>query len=492
MAVFADKRNLLIYVVFQFDGKGFQEVTEKNQTQTHIEAQPVGLTQSEKKAVFSLAGIYALRMMGLFMILPVFSLYADRLEGATPTLIGLAIGIYGLSQAVLQIPYGMISDRIGRKPVIIAGLAIFACGSVIAAMATSIEGVIMGRALQGAGAIAATVMALTADLTREENRLAAMTTIGVSIGMAFSLSLVLGPIFNNWIGVDGIFWLTAVLAVVAIAMVKWVVPKPVTSTFHRDAMTAPEQIRKVIKSGQLLRLNFGVFALHLMLTATFVVVPLALRDYAALVPAKHWEVYLPVMAVSLFVMIPLVIIAEKKRRMKPVFGAAVLTLGIAQVGFMVMHNSLPGIVFSLFMFFIAFNVLEATLPSLVAKICPPDQKGTAMGMFSSSQFMGAFCGGMIGGWVHGQFGIQSVFGVCAALAVIWFMVAATMQSPRYLSSHLIRVGQVDEKRARQLVAELTRVTGVAEAIVVIDDGVAYLKVDLHALDREALKQFSAA
>jgi MFS family permease len=465
-------------------------VTDKNQIQS--EGQPVGLTASEKKAVFSLAGIYALRMMGLFMILPVFSLYADQLDGATPMLIGLAIGIYGLSQALLQIPYGMVSDRIGRKPVIITGLIIFACGSAIAAMSDSISGVIIGRALQGAGAIAATVMALTADLTREENRVAAMTTIGLSIGIAFSASLVLGPIFNNWIGVDGIFWLTAGLAVVGVGFVKWVVPNPVSSTFHRDAMTAPEQIRSVIKNSQLLRLNFGVFILHMMLTATFVVVPLALRDFAALQPAKHWEVYLPVMLISLTMMVPFVIIAEKKRRLKQVFGAAIMILGIAQVVFMLTDHFLAGIIFSLFLFFIAFNVLEATLPSLVAKICAPDQKGTAMGMFSSSQFMGAFFGGVCGGWVHGQFGIQSVFGFCAALAVIWFMVAATMQSPRYLSSHLIKVGQVDEKRARQLVGELTRVTGVAEAIVVVDDGIAYLKVDLHALDREALKQFSAA
>ncbi|MGD8594357.1 MAG: MFS transporter [Gammaproteobacteria bacterium] len=465
-------------------------MTDKNQIQS--EGQPVGLTASEKKAVFSLAGIYALRMMGLFMILPVFSLYADQLDGATPTLIGLAIGIYGLSQALLQIPYGMVSDRIGRKPVIITGLIIFACGSAIAAMSHSISGVIIGRALQGAGAIAATVMALTADLTREENRVAAMTTIGLSIGIAFSASLVLGPIFNNWIGVDGIFWLTAALAVVGVGFVKWVVPNPVSSTFHRDAMTAPEQIRSVIKNSQLLRLNFGVFILHMMLTATFVAVPLALRDFAALQPAKHWEVYLPVMLISLTMMVPFVIIAEKKRRLKQVFGAAIMILGIAQVVFMLTDHSLAGIIFSLFLFFIAFNVLEATLPSLVAKTCSPDQKGTAMGMFSSSQFMGAFIGGVSGGWVHGQFGIQSVFGVCAALAVIWFMVAATMQSPRYLSSHLIKVGQVDEKRARQLVGELTRVTGVAEAIVVVDDGIAYLKVDLHALDREALKQFSAA
>jgi len=464
-------------------------VTQKDQT-LEAGAQSAGFDAVEKKAVFSLAGIYMLRMMGLFMILPVFSLYADTLEGATHTLMGLAIGVYGLTQATLQIPYGMISDRIGRKPVIITGLIIFACGSALAAMSHSIYGVILGRALQGAGAIAATVMAMVADLTREENRLKAMSIIGVNIGMAFAISLVLGPLFNNWIGVPGIFWLTSILAIAAVFFVKFIVPNPVRSSFHRDAMTAPAQIRDVLSNAQLLRLDFGVFILHLMLTATFVTVPLALRDYAGLAIAHHWEVYLPVMAVSLLVMVPFVIIAEKKRRMKQVFAAAVMTLGIAQLVFMVIYHSLAGIVFSLFMFFIAFMVLEATLPSLVSKISPSDHKGTAMGMFSTSQFLGAFFGGWGGGWVLQHFGIQAVFGVCSALAVIWFMVAVTMQSPRYLSSHLIKVGKVDDKRARQLVSELTAVTGVAEAIVVIEEGVAYLKVDLHALDRDALQQFA--
>jgi len=223
-----------------------------------------------------------------------------------------------------------------------------------------------------------------------------------------------------------------------------------------------------------------------------VVVPLSLRDFAGLESVKHWAVYLPVMLVSLVAMVPFVVLAEKKRRMKQVFGAAIMTVALSEAVFMLLHHSLAGIVFSLFMFFIAFNVLEATLPSLVAKICPPDHKGTAMGMFSSSQFLGAIFGGTMGGWLYGQFGIAAVFGFCAALAVIWFLVAATMQSPRYLSSHMIKVGQVDSDRARHLVTELTAVTGVAEAVIVADDGIAYLKVDLHALDREALKQYSVA
>lgn len=457
---------------------------------THKTTTDDAMLPTERRAVFSLAGIYALRMMGLFMILPVFALYAETLEGYTPALIGLAIGIYGLTQAALQIPFGMASDHFGRKPVIILGLIIFAIGSVVAATADTMNGVIFGRALQGAGAIAAAVMALVADLTREEKRLGAMAIIGMSIGVAFAVSLVMGPLFSNWIGVDGIFWLTAVLALVAIAVLHFVVPNPVRSVLHRDAQTVPAQLKNVIRDPQLLRLNFGIMILHMMLTATFVVLPLALRDHAGLVAEQHWYIYLPVMVFAMLLMVPFIIIAEKKRRMKTVFTASVLVLGIGQLIFMFGYNSITSIVLGLFIFFTAFNVLEASLPSLVAKMVSPDNKGTAMGMYSSSQFLGAFFGGVLGGWLYGAVGFEAVFGLCAGMAAVWFLVAATMQSPRYLSSHLVRVGPISEERARHLVGEFTRVTGVAEAVVIAEDGVAYLKVDLHALDREALKAFS--
>lgn len=444
----------------------------------------------ERRAVFSLASIYALRMMGLFMIFPVFALYGQTLQGATPFLIGLAMGIYGLTQSVFQIPFGMASDRFGRKPVIIFGLVIFAIGSVVAATADSMHGVILGRALQGAGAIAAAVMALVADLTREEKRLGAMAIIGISIGVAFAVSLVAGPVFNSWIGVDGIFWMTAGLALVAIVVLHFVVPQPVRSSLHRDAQTVPAQLKNVVRDTQLLRLDFGIMALHAMLTATFVVLPLALRDYAGLDTNHLWYVYLPVMLFAMVLMVPFIIIAEKKRRMKTVFGAAVLALGVGELIFMLGYESVTGIVLGLFIFFTAFNVLEASLPSLVAKMVSPDNKGTAMGVYSSSQFIGAFFGGVLGGWLHGVSGFEAVFGLCAGLAVVWFLLAATMQSPRYLSSHLVRVGPVSKEQAQHLVTEFTQVTGVAEAVVIAEDGIAYLKVDLHALDREALKAFA--
>ena len=332
------------------------------------------MTPIEKRAVSSLASIYALRMLGLFMILPVFALYAEQLEGVTPFMVGLAIGIYGLTQAILQIPFGMLSDRLGRKPMIILGLIIFAVGSVIAAMSDSIYGVILGRAIQGAGAIAAVIMALTSDLTREEHRLRAMAVIGMSIGMSFAVSLVLGPVLNQWIGVDGIFWLTGVMAILAMVVLLAIVPTPAKSRFHRDTEPVPALFKSVLKDKQLLRLDFGILVLHTMLTATFVVTPLALRDFAGLPSADHWYVYFPVLVLALGLMVPFIIIAEKKRKMKQVFVGAIAALIVAQLLLVFAHQSLYGIVAALLIFFIAFNTLEASLPSLVAKTVKPDRK----------------------------------------------------------------------------------------------------------------------
>ncbi len=459
---------------------------KKNAAEIQIDA----MTLIEKKAVSSLASIYALRMLGLFMILPVFALYAEQLEGVTPFLVGLAIGIYGLTQAILQIPFGMMSDRFGRKPMIVVGLIIFAIGSVIAATSDSIYGVIFGRAIQGAGAIAAVIMALTSDLTREEHRLKAMAVIGMSIGMSFAFSLIVGPVLNQWIGVDGIFWLTAVMAILAIVVLMLVVPTPAKSRFHRDTEPVPALFKSVLKDKQLLRLDFGIFVLHMMLTATFVVTPLALRDFAGLPSVDHWYVYFPVLVLALGIMVPFIIIAEKKRMMKQVFVGSVAALIIAQLILVFAYQSLYGIVAALLIFFIAFNTLEASLPSLVAKTVKPDRKGTAMGVYSSSQFFGAFVGGALGGWLHGEFGMEAVFTMCAVLGGLWLIAAATMKNPSYLSSYMVRVGDVDEARATELEAQMAVVKGVSEIYIVPETGVAYLKVDMHTLDRESILKFA--
>lgn len=452
---------------------------------------PVKMTTVERRAALSLASIFALRMLGLFMILPVFALYADHLAGVTPLLMGVAIGIYGLTQALLQIPFGMASDRVGRKPVIAVGLLIFAAGSVVAAMATTIHGVIIGRALQGAGAVAAAVMALVADLTREEHRSKAMAVIGMTIGFSFLIAMVAGPLLNHWIGVPGIFWLTALLAVGGVGVLFVLVPTPQKSSFHRDAEPVPAQFGRVLREPELLRLDFGIFVLHMVLTATFVAVPLALRD-AGFSPSEHWQLYLPVMVVAMGLAVPFIIIAEVKRRMKEIFVGAVSTLLLAQLLLAREHHGVLIIGVLLLLFFSAFNLLEATLPSLVSKVAHADNKGTAMGVYASSQFMGAFIGGVTGGWAYGVWDSTGVFLFNAALLLVWLLVAATMRQPRYLVSELLRVGTQTAESAVALEKKLMELAGVVEVSICTEEGVAYMKVDKQQVDMAALQRFSVS
>ncbi len=449
-----------------------------------------GLTSLEKRATAGLVGVYGVRMLGLFLILPVFALYAQHLKGVTPTLIGVAIGIYGLTQAMLQIPLGMLSDRIGRKPVMLGGLAVFAIGSIVAAVSDSIHGVIIGRALQGSGAIAAATLALLADLTRDSIRARVMALVGMSIGLAFAIAMVAGPMLDDLIGVDGIFWLTAVLAGLAAVIVIKVIPTPATTRIRRDTETVWTDLGQVLVNPELLRLDLGIFALHLMLTASWVVIPVQLVEHLQFPSARHWELYLPVMVLSVVAMFPFVIYAEKYHKMKPVFVGAVAVLVIAEFLMSWEVVNLWGLAFALWVFFSAFNLLEATLPSLVAKTSPTQLKGTAMGVYSTSQFMGIFVGGSVGGWVYEHYGIAAVFLFCAAVALIWLLAAATMAQPRYLSSYSLEVGEQDPRSASELAADLMSISGVAEAIVIAEEGMAYLKVNLKDLDREALKAYS--
>ncbi len=445
------------------------------------------MSPSEKRATWSLASIYALRMLGLFMILPVLSLFAEQLEGSTHALIGLAMSIYGLPQVILQIPFGLLSDKFGRKKIILIGLLLFFIGSTIAAFSTTIYGVLVGRAFQGAGAVSAVVMALVADLTQEVHRTKAMATIGVSIGMSFGVGIIAGPIISGFGGVQAVFGVTAVLTVFAMLAVIYIVPNPQHSKLHRDAEFVPAQAMNALKNPDLLRLNYGIFILHLILMAIFVVVPSLMRQ-AGLEAGHEWQVYLPVFAGSMAVMIPFIILAEKKRKMKQVFLGAIAVLVLAEVGLSQFHDNLIGIVGFLAVFFCGFNLLESTLPSLISKTAPADLKGTAMGAYSSSQFMGLFLGGVIGGWFNGQFGVTAVFLFCAAAAFSWFLVSLTMNPPRYLANMLISLENLNQQTNDSFVNQLLAVVGVVEVTVHIEEAVAYLKVDSQQLNKDQLQQ----
>ena len=383
-----------------------------------------------RRAVAALAGIFALRMFGLFLLLPVLAIYAARLPASTPLLIGLTLGIYGLTQGLFQIPFGMASDRFGRKPVITLGLLIFVAGSVVAALADSMAGLIAGRAIQGAGAVSAAVLALTADLTGEAQRTKAMAVIGVSIGAVFLLSLMLAPPLQSAIGVAGIFWLSAGLALVALVVLWRVVPDPgaTVSRSKPRSETTPlaAHFGGILADRQLLRLNFGVFFLHTVLTAVFVTLPALLLAKSGLVLADHWKLYAPVLLLSVVGMIPLVMLGSRDRSLRPAFNAAVgLFLLAATALAMTADREIGALLVALWLFFVAFNALEAMLPSLVSRLAPATGKGAAMGVYNSFQFLGMFAGGLVAGWLSGRFGAGSVYWFCAATAGLWLVGAVT-------------------------------------------------------------------
>ena len=444
------------------------------------------LSRNERRATIGLAAIYGLRMLGMFLILPVFALYATHIPGGDDHfMVGLALGAYGLSQGLLQLPFGMVSDRIGRKKVIVFGLVLFALGSFMAAGATTIHGIVIGRVIQGAGAVSAAVAALLADLTREEHRTKAMASIGATIGLTFAVSLVMGPVLDKWIGVPGIFALTGVLAIAAIGVVMFYVPKPILSHFHADAEANPARLKDVLRDTQLLRLNYGIFALHAAQMAMFVVVPVALADYAGLSKDHHWWVYLPVVMGSFLLAVPGIIVGEKRGKLKPVFVGAVALMLAAQIALSQTLHSFAGLVASLFAYFVAFNLLEATLPSLISKLAPASAKGTAMGVYNTSQSLGLFVGGVTGGWLAQHQGFGSVFVLCAILMGGWLILALGMRAPPAVKTRMFHVNSLNPSRAQELRAALAALAGVVEAAVLADEGVAMLKVKQSGWDEAA-------
>ena len=432
----------------------------------------------EKRAVISLASLYALRMLGLFMVLPVMMLEGSKLEGATPQLLGLAMGVYGLTQALLQIPAGTLSDRIGRKPIIVGGLIIFALGSFIAASADSVWGVIAGRALQGGGAIASAIMALVTDLTREDNRMKAMASIGASIGLSFSVALVLGPWLVSLGGLSLIFAATGVLAIGGVLVTLFVIPTPPPKA-HRDATAVWEEVFKQIKNPHLWPLNVGIFLLHALMVAIFVGIPKHLLE--AGLPAEHHSwLYLPVLAIAFVLMVPFIIVAEKKRKMKSVVitGAVVIAIGLFGMAF---ASELWHWVVLMLVYFWGFNLMEASLPSWLSKVAPAGAKGSAMGIYSSMQFLGAFCGGGIGGWVLGHYGSSALFVGLGALVILWALVLSRTSAPRHLTSVRLAVtGDCSDLQLSQLLA----LKGVSEVSLQASEGAIYLKVSATDFDQE--------
>ena len=392
-------------------------------------ADPLHMTPIERRASASLASIFALRMLGLFLVLPVFALEARRYPGGEdPVWLGLAMGIYGLTQGLLQLPFGMASDRFGRKRVIVLGLVIFALGSFWAAAATDLTGLLVGRSLQGAGAVSAAVTALLADLTRDEVRTKAMALVGGSIGLMFALSLVVSPLLTAWIGLSGLFWLTGVLALLGVGVVIWgapPAPEPVTGEGRGRG-----RLRDVLAHADLMRLNIGVFVLHAVQLAMWVAVP-ALLVQAGLQTAQHWQVYLPAVLLS-FLFLGVVFAMERRGHLKKVFLFSIALMTLVEAGLLVQSagtTSLSAMALLLLVFFCGFNALEATQPSLASRIAPRAMRGTAMGVYNTLQSLGFFVGGLAGGWLVKSWGSPVLFLCCGLALLLWLCVAWPMQTP---------------------------------------------------------------
>ncbi|MDF1761726.1 MAG: MFS transporter [Coxiellaceae bacterium] len=440
----------------------------------------------ESRAVLSLGSIMAFRMLGLFMILPVFSSYVHTLPGATPTLIGFALGVYGLTQACLQIPFGTLSDKIGRKPVIAFGLVLFTIGSIIAALSHNIGGIIIGRAIQGGGAVGSTVLALAADLTRDEHRNKAMAFIGLTIGMSFMLAMILGPVVNHLYHLSGIFWLTAIMSVLGILMLFTLVPHPPELVVDENIEPTPRRLSDVLKNNQLLKLDACIGLQHAIFTCIFIAIPILLTHELKLSSDHQVWLYVVVLVLAFFCMLPFVIIAEKKRVMRPLFITAVLIIFICQLVMLMFVNSAIAISISLFLFFTAFTFLESCLPSWVSKVAPIRQKGSAMGIYSSSQFFGIFVGGTLGGVAYGHFGVYGVFILAAVLALAWLVISCCLDNPPYLSTMIFASSKPEEN----IMQQIQQMNGVNEVTWFDRENLLYVKVDKQKIDDTRLRKLT--
>lgn len=440
----------------------------------------------ERRSTFALSSIFALRMLGLFMIIPVFSVAGQSYEYATPALIGLAVGVYGLTQAILQIPFSLIADRFSRKPLVVIGLLLFALGGAIAAMSDTIYGVIIGRAIAGGGAVSAVVMALLADVTREENRMKAMATMGMSIGLSFVVAFTLGPWLTGLVGISGLFWVTTIMGLAAIAMLLMV---PKVTRHHRNFQQGYLiQLKQVLKMGDLNRLHVSVFSLHLLLTAMFIYVPSQLIEFANIPLANHGWVYLPLLVISLFFAFPSIILAEKYRKMRGIFLTAIAGIIVGLLVLIFGFESKYILLTGLGIFFIAFNVMESLLPSWLSKVAPIQSKATAMGVNASSQFLGAFFGGTLGGQLLLLNDTSMGWSILTAVAIIWLLISFGLAQPRYLSSLVLSLPE--NRQTDEWTSQLLSIHGIEEVVVMPEQQVAYVKVDKQQINDTARQQLT--
>ena len=446
------------------------------------------MNKQELRTSILLAFVYILRLLGIFLMLPIFTLYASGLSGGdNKTLVGLAFGIYGLTQAIFQLPFGIASDYWGRKKVIFLGLLIFALGSVLSAFANDIWTLTFARSLQGAGAISSAVIALLADLTRDEVRTRAMSIIGLSIGLTFSGSLIIAPILNQLVGVKGIFILTGVLIIPAILLVHFLVPNPPKMRIHNDSSAKLSKIPNVIKDLNLWKLNFGIFALHCGQMALFVALPFILEKHTGILRHELWKIYLPVTLIGIIAMIPAVIVGETKNKLKSVLLIAIVFLAITQLGLTLNANYLAMILVLLSFYFIGLNIAEAILPSWVSKIAHPQIKGTAMGIYNTSMSLGLFSGSLIGGLLLHHFNEQMVFIFCFVLMLLWVLVVLTLKSPKLLKTLIFTLPDTWQKYHNTLNCKLNEMNGIVETAFSDDGETLYLKVLPKSFDVNALQ-----
>lgn len=428
------------------------------------------------KTIAPIAAIFSFRMLGLFMLIPVFSVSATSLSGATPLLIGVALGAYGLSQGLLQIPMGLLSDKYGRKPILTLGLILFAAGSLLGALTHSMTGMICARTLQGTGAIGSVLIALLADLTPDNLRTSAMAMIGGTIALSFSLAFMISPLITEYAGLSGIFYVTLFFILMALVLLHFVIPTPVKDPFSSATTGHLQRLKTVLQNTHLRRLNLGIFSQHLILTSTFFVIPLRLQEeILAGRLNKTWHFYLPILFISFIAMLPPMLVAEKKKKMKPIFLAAIVVTTLAQAGLALYGSLWTALWVLMLLYFIAFNLLEASLPSLVSRQASMAAKGTAMGVYSSSQFLGIFAGGTLAGFLYQSYTSQTIFMVNAAISLLWFAVALGMKPLHYEITLSVPFDRTQE--TTDLFKQLNALPGVVEVMLHPQQNSIYIRVN---------------